>query len=369
MQISSRIINFLLAFLPSFSIFIASGAVLWGSHWFLIGRRPELGNERKFPLQILMLALTIVSILAIVIALPISESFRNKIIGLIGILLSGIIAFSSTNVIANLMAGVLLRITKPFRTGDFIRVGDFFGRVSERGLFDTEIQSESRELIALPNTYLVNNPVSTIRNSGAIVSVTLSLGYDVHHLQIESLLIQAAEESGLKDPFVNILELGNFSITYRISGLLTEVKWLITAQSSLFRVVLDTLHGQGIEIMSPSFMNQRRIGDDQTIIPTFVQATPVKETVDAEEIVFDKAEQAEQREGEQQQLIEDIINLETALKGTQDEKKDQVRENLEKKRERLKVVEQIEVVSNMETSIAEPNASTDVKKDMKKPHS
>ena len=362
MQISDRIINLLLAILPSVSVFIGSGAVLWGCHWFLIGRRPELGNERKFPLQILMLGLTIVSILAIVITLPIDESSRNQIIGLIGILLSGIIAFSSTNVIANLMAGVLLRLTKPFRTGDFIRVGDFFGRVSERGLFDTEIQSENRELIALPNSYLVNNPVATIRSSGAIVSVTLSLGYDVHRLQIEPLLIKAAEESGLKDPFVNILELGNFSITYRISGLLSEVKGLLTARSNLYRGVLDMLHGQGIEIMSPAFMNQRRIGDDQKIIPTFVQATPAKEAVDVEEIVFDKAEQAEQTEGEIQELIADIRNLETALKETQDEKKDQVKENLEKKRERLKVLEQPEVRSNIETSIAEPNAPTDAKK-------
>jgi len=293
MEISDKILNLLFTFLPSLSVLIASVAILWGCYWFLIGRRPEIGNERKFPLQILMLVLTIVSILAIVITLPISESFRNQIIGLIGILISGIIAFASTTVIGNLMAGVLLRITKPFRTGDFISVGDFFGRVSESGLFDTEIQSESRELIAFPNTYLISHPVSTIRSSGAIVSATLSLGYDIHHLKIEPLLIKAAEETGLKDPFVHILELGNFSITYRISGLLADVKGLLTARSNLFRTVLKTLHGNGIEIMSPAFMSQRRIGEEQKIIPTFVQVTPTKEGVGAEEIVFDKADQAE----------------------------------------------------------------------------
>lgn len=286
-----------------------------------------------------MLVLTIVSILAVVIALPIDESSRNQIIGLIGLLLSGIIAFSSTNVISNLMAGVLLRITKPFRTGDFIRVGDFFGRVSERGLFDTEIQSESREFIALPNGYLVNNPVSTIRSSGAIVSATLSLGYSVHHLHIEPLLIAAAEKSGLQDPFVHIVELGDFSITYRISGLLVEVKGFITARSNLLRDVLSTLHDQGVEIMSPTFMNQRRTDGDSKVIPTFVQATPAKETVGAEEIVFDKAERAEQAEGEKQRLKEDIKDLETALKEDPDGKKGETKRNIEKKRERLKAVE------------------------------
>lgn len=347
MQFVESILNLLLALLPSGIVLVASGAVLWGCHWLLIGRRPELGSERKFPLQILLLTLTIVGILAIVITLPIAESSRNQIIGLIGILISGTIAFSSTNIIANLMAGVLLRITKPFRTGDFVRVGEFFGRVTERGLFDTEIQSESRELIAIPNTYLVKNPVSTIRSSGAIVSATLSLGYDVNHLQIEPLLIKAAEESGLKDPFVHIIELGNFSITYRASGLLEEVKGILTARSNLFRAILETLHGQGIEIMSPSFMNQRQIGNDQKIVPIFVKTAPAEEAAIAEEIIFDKAELAEQIEIEKEALIEDIKIMELALKEAQGERKDQLKESIEQKRERLKAPEQTDVASDI----------------------
>jgi len=362
MENSDKILNLLFTFLPPLIILIVSVAILWGCYWFLIGRRPGIGNERKFPLQILMLVLTIVGILAFVIALPISDSSRNQIIGLIGILISGIIAFSSTTVIGNLMAGVVLRITKPFRTGDFIRVGDFFGRVSERGLFDTEIQSESRELIALPNTYLISHPVSTIRSSGAIVSATLSLGYDIHHLKIEPLLIKAAEETGLKDPFVHILELGNFSITYRVSGLLADVKGLLTARSNLFRTVLNTLHGNGIEIMSPAFMNQRRIAEEQKVIPTFVQVKPEKEAVGAEEIVFDKAEQAEQLEAEKKELIEDIGNLETALKETEGKQKEEIKEKIQMKRERLKTVEQAQVEASVEPDKTEPIISTNSKK-------
>jgi small conductance mechanosensitive channel len=343
MQLSDKVVNIFFASLPSLSIFIFSVALLVGCHWFLLGRRPELGNERKFPIQILMLALTIIAVLAVVIALPINESSRNQIMGLMGILLSGIIAFSSTNVIANLMSGVLLRITKPFQTGDFISVGDFFGRVAERGLFDTEIQSENREFIALPNVYLVNNPVSTIRKSGTIVSATLSLGYDLHHLQIEPLLIKAAQKSGLTSPFVHIIELGDFSITYRISGLLIEVKGLLTARSNLFRSILETLHSEGIEIMSPAFMNQRKMDDGKKIIPTFVHTAADKEIVDAEGIVFDKAELAAQLEDEKKALIDDIKNLESKLKTTSDESWTKVKASIKTKRERLNIVDHREV--------------------------
>ena len=179
--------------------------------------------------------------MALVLAFPVSESSRNQIIGLIGLLLSGIIAFSSSTIFANLMAGIMLRVTRPFGTGDFVSVNGHFGRVVERGLLDTEIQTEDRELVAFPNTSLITNPVTVVRSSGTIVSVKLSLGYDIHHSRIETLLLDAVKECGLDEPFVQILELGNFAVTYKASGMLVDTKTLLTARSNLCRAVLDTL--------------------------------------------------------------------------------------------------------------------------------
>jgi small-conductance mechanosensitive channel len=165
----------------------------------------------------------------------------------------------------------MLRVTRPFRTGDFVRVGDYFGRVAERGLLDTELQTENRELIACPNAFRITNPVSVVRSSGTVVSTTLSLGYDVHHSTAEKLLLKAAHECGIDDPFVQITELGNYSITYKTCGILTDVKSLLTTRSNLCRCILDTLHGNRIEIMSPTIMNQRRLPDNLKIIPTQIE--------------------------------------------------------------------------------------------------
>jgi small-conductance mechanosensitive channel len=299
-------------------------ATLGASYWLLLGKNPNLGNERRFPRQILLLGLTIAGLLTIVFALPISENSRNQLIGLIGLVISGIIALSSTSIVSNLMAGILLRITMPFRTGDFIKAADFFGRVSERGLFDTEIQTETRDLIALPNTFLITNPVTTIRSSGTIISATVSLGYDVHHSEIETALIRAAENSGLEEPFVHILELGNFSVNYRISGLLKEVKTLITAKSDLFQHVLDALHEQNIEIMSPGIMNQRRIPEDKKVIPARSINNKPETRTNAETIAFDKAEAAEAVEKTRQNLLQEIERLEAAMSEAPEEAKQQI---------------------------------------------
>ncbi|MGE5247903.1 MAG: mechanosensitive ion channel domain-containing protein [Verrucomicrobiota bacterium] len=339
MDIPNAIPDAVTPLLPTLVTAIGVGAILWGVNWLLIARHAGLGNERKFPRQILLLGLTFVGLVAVVLSLPVSEGFRNQLVGLIGLLASGILAFSSTTVVANLMAGILLRVTKPFGIGDFIRVGEHFGRVSERGLFDTEVQSESRELIAIPNTYLISNPVTTTRSSGTIVSAALSLGYDVHHSRIEPLLVKAAHDSGLEEPFVHILELRDYSVTYRVSGFLAEVKWLITARSNLFRNVLDVLHGDGIEIMSPGYMSQRRVPEGSRVIPPTVRGEVPEEPVVAEHIVFDKAEQAEHDEREKMQVAKEIEKLEALLKEAPEEGKERIKSRITECSERLKALE------------------------------
>lgn len=308
---------------------------LWGVHWLLLGRNRQLRSEGRVPRQMAMIGLILAGLIVVIISLPIEDGLRNQIIGLIGIVLSGLVAFSSTNIIGNLMAGVLLRITKPFGIGDFVRVGNHFGRVSERGLFDTEIQSENRELIALPNSYLADNPVTTVHHSGAIVSATLSLGYEVHHKKVSPLLIEAAEKSGLSDAFVHIIELNDFSVSYRISGFLSEIKGLITARSNLLKEVLDSLHENNIEIMSPSFMNQRPQPPESTTIPKKYWVRPTEAPVEAEEIVFDKAEKAQQRSTEIKTLHQQLSELENELKTAEDERKTEIKEEITELNEQI----------------------------------
>ena len=326
-------------FLSFFLIVLSMGAMLWFAHWSLIARQDGINNERLFTRQLVMLGLTLVALLVIVLNLPVNESSRNQLIGLFGLLLSGVFAFSSTTVVANLFAGLVLRFSEPFGIGDFIRVGDHFGRVVERGLFDTEIQSEKRNLIAIPNTYLITHPIATTQRSGAIVSASLSLGYEIHHQQVERLLVEAASRSGLADPFVHILELGDYSVSYRVSGVLSDVKALLTARSELYRFVLDILHENAIEIVSPAFMNQRRIPEDQRIIPQPVIHASTASSSIAEDIMFDKAERADQLEEERQALLLAINDLEEKLKDADGDVRDNIQGAIDDNRERLKRLE------------------------------
>lgn len=271
---------------------------------------------KKFRNQVIMLLLSAAGALLVVLVMPISDQKRGQILSLLGIVLSAGIALSSTTLLGNLMAGFMVRAVRAFRLGEFIEVGEHFGRVSDMGLFHVEIQTEDRDLKTLPNLLFVTNAVKRIRPSGTILSAQVSLGYDVSSSRVERLLLLAAEQVGLKEPFVRIMDVGDHAVTYKVAGLLEDVSKLLAKRSDLRGALLHVLHADGVEIVSPQFRNTRLIDAGRTFIPpTAEQETRPPSHSATEAVVFDKAEEAASLESLRQTFAELEKQKETLQKG------------------------------------------------------
>ena len=190
---------------------------------YIVRRRSGVDDaESRFRSQLITVGLVLVGLLVVIFALP-DDSNSDLAFSVVGLIITGALAISSQSIIANAMAGLMLRSVSGFKLGDFIEVSEHIGRVTERGLFHTEIQTPDRDLITLPNALMVNQPVRVVRASGTIVSATASLGYDVSRHTLEELFVMAAEAAGLEDPFVQVIDLGDFSVNYRIAGFLLSL--------------------------------------------------------------------------------------------------------------------------------------------------
>jgi len=266
--------------------------VFFISRW-MFNRKSGGRYKNTFTWQLVAATIIFIGLLIIVVALPIDREIKVQIISLIGILLSAALALSSTTILSNAFAGIMNSTIKNFNLGDFIKIDKYFGRVSKKGLFHTEIQTEDRNLTSIPNLFIANNPVKITRESGTIISVTVSLGYDVQRKKIEKCLLEAAKNAGLKDAFVFITSLGDFSVSYKIHGLLEDIDNYFTAQSQLKKEVMTSLHKSKIEIVSPAFMNQRQVNDSVFIPRTSRKANEPEPKTSPEKIIFDKAMQAE----------------------------------------------------------------------------
>lgn len=334
-------------FVPTAASAAVVVVVLFVLHRFIL-RVPRNIAGQRFRNQLIMLVGSVVGLLVVFLFLPISDTLRGHILSLVGIIGSAAIALASTTLLGNAMAAVMIRTVRGFRVGDFITVEEHFGRVTEIGLFHTEIQTPDRDLTTLPNLFLVTHPLKTIRHSGTVVSATVSLGYDVPRSQVERLLLEAGEAASLREPFVQILELDDFSATYRVAGLLEEVKKLLTVRSQLRGAMMDSLHGAGIEIVSPRVQINRSMRYDQRLVAPVAGSDSQPENHAApERLVFDKAEAAasiEELRVKLEEIEAGISDLEATLPDQEAEARERTDAGLARlkhQRERLMTVIQL----------------------------
>jgi small-conductance mechanosensitive channel/uncharacterized small protein (DUF1192 family) len=349
-----KLIQVGLNILPMTVVIVIGVSLLGFLNRRLARKSKELAGDGTFRRQMVLTFLALFFIVAVIVTAPLNETTQGNLISLFGIAVTAVIALSSTTLASNAMAGLMLRAVRHFKRGDYIRCGDFLGRVTERGLFHTEIQNERSDLITLSNLFLATNPVTVIRPSGTFVSATLSLGYDLQHDEIEKLLIEAAGLAGLVEAFVRIRELGDFSVTYEVSGQLSDTKRFLGSKSALHRAMLDTLHRAGVEIVSPTFMNQRQIKQGEAFVPEVKVPTDPTRDKGPDSLVFDKADQVEKVEDLRLRLTalnEEITRLEAQVKAAEGDEAEKIQETIflrQRIRERL-----VERIADIEKKVGE----------------
>ncbi|MCP5023479.1 MAG: mechanosensitive ion channel family protein [bacterium] len=289
---------------------------------------------RRFELQWVAVVFGFALLLLALLISPIPDAIKSDIVQVLGIVIPAAVALSATAFLGNAMAGLVLRRMQHFRLGDFIRVGEHFGRVSERTLMHTEIQTEDRDLTSLPNLLLVTQPIKVVRRSGTVVSATVSLGYEIPWSKVEKALLEAATRAHLQDPFVQVKELGDFSVVYRTAGMLEEVRSLFTKRSDLRTHMLDCLHEDGIQILSPNYINLRGLSENapETVPEKMENQAQSGKALGAAptDLIFDKAESAAALDSRR----EDLVQVEKEL-ASEDGKDKSSRDSLEKRRKRL----------------------------------
>lgn len=83
-----------------------------------------------------------------------------------GGLLGAAIGFGLKDVFADIIGGLVITFEKPYQMGDKIRIGDYYGEVSDIGLRATKLVTPDDNLVSAPN-YLIFNQAVASANAGA----------------------------------------------------------------------------------------------------------------------------------------------------------------------------------------------------------
>jgi len=107
------------------------------------------------------------------------------------------IGFGLRTVVENFVAGLLLLIERPIKTGDWIIVGSTEGIVKSISVRSTEIETFDRASVIVPNSALIASPVVnwTHKNRIARVIVRLSVAPGADARAVERILLRCAKEA------------------------------------------------------------------------------------------------------------------------------------------------------------------------------
>ena len=148
---------------PRYSIFIKVGVVATIGY-FVINSVANVFYQLSYDVlkknaEIIRILIRIVGAI-IVISIIISYLSEDPIIAAsIGTITGIVIGFASQNVIGNLISGLYLAITRPFRIGDRATVFGNTGTIFDIGLLYTRLRNDEGHIILAPNLSMVSTTI------------------------------------------------------------------------------------------------------------------------------------------------------------------------------------------------------------------
>ncbi len=132
------------------------------------------------------------------------DSVGIRVMGLVaGLGIGGVaVAFAAQKTIENLFGSLAIAVDRPFQIGDFVRLGDHVGTVTEVGLRSTRIRTMDRTVISIPNGTLLSERVENYSARDRYwYRTTIGLLYGSSRAQIE-LIVDEIKKFLLEHPRV-----------------------------------------------------------------------------------------------------------------------------------------------------------------------
>ena len=178
----------------------------------------------------------------------------------------------ATGLVNQIVSGMVIVYTRAFRPVEYVRIGDTEGFVEEIGVLSTKVSTLRREHITIPNAVLINTSVNNYSRDaaeqGAVISTSVTIGYDVPWRQVHALLTLAAERcSGIrKEPAPRVLQKGlsDFYVEYTLLVNIDDPAKRYVVSSDLHGQIQDVFNEHGVQIMSPHYLDK---AEEPVVVP------------------------------------------------------------------------------------------------------
>jgi small-conductance mechanosensitive channel len=201
---------------------------------------------------------------ALAMAYPYLPGSQSQAFQGISVLLGLMVTFGGSSLFGQGASGLILMYSRTLRVGEYVRVDDHEGTVTELGSFTTRVRTGLGEELTLPNSLVlgtvVKNYSRAVKGKGYIVDTTVTIGYDTPWRQVEAMLIEAARRTTgiLDDPTPRVFQtaLSDFYPEYRLvcQAIPREPRPRAEVLATLHENIQDVFNEYGVQIMSPHYL-------------------------------------------------------------------------------------------------------------------
>jgi small-conductance mechanosensitive channel len=243
------VVYYLLRFIRLFFSSIESGAITIGAF------DPDWAKPTYRLVRIFVIAF------AVVVAFPYIPGSNTQAFKGISLFIGLVFSLGSTSLIGNLISGYSLTYRRAFKPGDRVKIDEHVGDVLESRLQVTYLRTIKNEVIAVPNSSIVNAAVvnysSLAATKGLILHTNVGIGYETPWRQVEAILLEAAARTPdlLREPkpFVLEKELRTFDVDYELNVYCDRPNSTASLYAALHRNILDLCNEYGVQIMTPAY--------------------------------------------------------------------------------------------------------------------
>lgn len=220
------------------------------------------------------LVIVLIWVFALVVAYPYIPGSHTAAFQGISVLLGLMVSLGAAGFVNQVMSGLVVAYSRSVRTGEFVEVGNTQGTVAEVGVLATKLVTPTQQEVTIPNAVLVSSSLTNFSRHadsarGAIISTSLTIGYDTPWRQVEALLLEAARRTTAirlePPPRVIQRSLDDFYVAYRLIFSIDRPEEQLFVLSDLHGHTQDVFAEQEVQIMSPHFTSQPAV---KVVAPT-----------------------------------------------------------------------------------------------------
>jgi len=222
-----------------------------------IGNLTNRGLEARVkepPMRLLIVRATRILVLVLTLLVAIDKlGFQiAPLVAAIGVAGVGL-GFAFHGVLANIIAGLSIVFTKPYKVGEYIEMLGVQGQVLTIELFSTTLVELDQSRVVIPNHKIVGE---ILHNYGAIRQIQLKVGvaYGANLGEVLAVAKQVIEADPrvLKEPaaLIGISELADSSVTLSIQPWVV-IADMVTARAELYQAIVEQFRTSKIEIPFP----------------------------------------------------------------------------------------------------------------------